>query len=498
MAITSPLDISGCVLFLSAGRSQAAPGVITNWANPTAPGGSKNGTVTYNASGGSGGTPSFAFGIGSYYTFTNLMTGAAEGEARYTMKAGVGDCSFSKWGTEGQDAWVTHSTGLYEHYGRNVRHNVGVTATDYHVWCRHGVRSGPGVWVCDRNLSTVFSQGGLGAVAWNTTTYIGSTYGGGVGTNIGMAVGYNRILTTGERADLDAWMVANPEGGYVDLSAISVQGLRTAPGNTTALTMWEDTIGASAYDYRVDGGSPTSVGVPFVYLTGLTNTTTYTVEVRARNGTSIGPWTSVTVTPLVSKTVALVDSYDRADNASSIGTASGTGTYTVRSGTHGISTNSYYAPTNGIITFPASANTEMVAYEGGTGHNYSGLIAHFIDVNNYTCLLFLSPTQWDVYRCSGGSFTSMMGNRTWPNGWSNPKVRFIHTASGYFYVYGNEVLVTTFPNYWATSAVWGVRNMANTWRLDYALAFDTITPPNQPSHLVKGEDTKVLDVASPF
>ena len=98
------------------------------------------------------------------------MTGAAAGEVRYTFKSAATDASYSKWGTESQDAWLTNSGQWYEHYGRNTRPAFACTAADYKVWCRIGVRSGPGVWEGELNGVTIWSSPGSGAVAWNATT----------------------------------------------------------------------------------------------------------------------------------------------------------------------------------------------------------------------------------------------------------------------------------------------------------------------------------------
>ena len=97
----------------------------------------------------------------------------------------------------------------------------------------------------------------------------------------GCIVGFNRILTTGERTDLDNWMIANPEGGTPNLAGKQVPyPIRVSAGNTEAFIWWEPTVGAASYEYRLNGGSAVANASTFARVTGLTNGVPYTVEVR--------------------------------------------------------------------------------------------------------------------------------------------------------------------------------------------------------------------------
>lgn len=82
-----------------------------------------------------------------------------------------------------------------------------------------------------------------------------------------------------------------------DLTGVSVTDLTATPFDGGSSITWTQTPGATGYDYRVDGGTPVGVTSNSATIAGLTNGTAYNVEVRPKNATSTGNWTSVSTTP---------------------------------------------------------------------------------------------------------------------------------------------------------------------------------------------------------
>jgi large repetitive protein len=83
-------------------------------------------------------------------------------------------------------------------------------------------------------------------------------------------------------------------------------GLTLTPGDTQLTAAWtaptvDGGVAITDYEYRVDGGAAVSTGgtTPNIVITGLTNGTSYSVEVRARNANGLaGSWsTAASATP---------------------------------------------------------------------------------------------------------------------------------------------------------------------------------------------------------
>lgn len=104
---------------------------------------------------------------------------------------------------------------------------------------------------------------------------------------------YNTVLSP-------ARVLAHYKAGYELLTAPAiVTGLTATGGDTTASLAWTAQIGVLTWEYRLNGGTPVTVTSPQATASGLTNGTTYAVEVRATTTAGgPGPWsTAVNVTP---------------------------------------------------------------------------------------------------------------------------------------------------------------------------------------------------------
>lgn len=165
-------------------------------------------------------------------------------------------------------------------------------------------------------------------------------------------------------------------------------GLVVNSGNTQLNTSWTAHADAQTYDVRVDGGTPiTGITSPSRVITGLTNGTLYSVEVRAVNPNGPGPWSSpVTGTPTVTD-VLIEDSFDRANNASALGSPSITGgPYTVRVGTWGIIDNRAYtsvSTSGSVATFPAAIDVSLEATLPIATTTSQGFVVRWVDNSNH-------------------------------------------------------------------------------------------------------------------
>lgn len=284
----------------------------------------------------------------------------------------------------------------------------------------------------------------------------------------------------------------------IDLSGVSVTGLSAAGLDTAASVVWDVTNGATSYDYRVDGGSPVNVTTNSASITGLTNGTTYTVEVRPKNSTSTGSWTTVTVTPVP---VLLLDDFNRANSTTSLGSAIAGGPYTVRAGTWGINSNRAYTSVStaeSLVTFPAATDVDLqVTFAVLGGH----LVLRWVDSSNYWLIGPASGTSgvWTVWRKRAGTFVVAASSGV--TAAAGDVVRAI--ASGRFlYFYANTKMViaiedNAFP---AATSTCGLRlSSTTTGRFDDLSANPApINIPGTPdgtsnTALYRGRDTKTAD-----
>lgn len=236
MAITDPRDIPDLVLWLSAeavtgkadGATLSASDVQDLSGNGNHPV-SVTGTPVWIATGGEASGPAFQFDGGDYFTFGNIMSGATSGEAfiRYRGR-GTGNRGHWNWGTDSAVNHYPYSSSVYDDFGVNTRRTFVPAGVTYENWHTYNVWSAPSDWSAQFDGSTKRAYSDTTPVAWPTAPNIGSVWTTGSGVEIGGFALYSRKLTTTERADLEAFFLANPNGGTVGGVAPSPSGALAA------------------------------------------------------------------------------------------------------------------------------------------------------------------------------------------------------------------------------------------------------------------------------
>lgn len=98
-------------------------------------------------------------------------------------------------------------------------------------------------------------------------------------------------------AGVGAWSAVaqftTTEAAGLPPQGITTVGSITTGETTASIPFSYDDADQSGFDYRLDGGTPLEVVSNPILLTGLTDTTTYDIEVRAVNGTGVGAWSAV-------------------------------------------------------------------------------------------------------------------------------------------------------------------------------------------------------------
>ena len=366
----------------------------------------------------------------------------------------------------------------------------------------------------------LFTSGNTGAPTAGTRAYkyIGrSSYPGDpyLDASLAHVAIYHSVLS-------DARKIAHFNASQ-DLTGKTVTGADVVAYSGGARISWAALPGATGYEYRVDGGSVSTATSPLT-LSGLTDGTTYNLEVRgvnSINGTT-GSWTSILVKPV---TTLLLDFFDRAAVAPS--------------------TTALGAPVQG----PASTNWSQQlniginasgqAYSTASGENLawipnlgwdveidlqqvnllsSWIIFRFRDVNNYW---LFGGTNNELYRRAGGAFRLMRGAR-----YNNAAITMV--ANQRIKVVTNENQIRCYVNgkqriEWAdefgveaTDKGVGFRLDTTTSAVDWieAQAFDitrwpnlnatmytvlgqpAVSPNYQSGWLYKGRNTKTLDTGS--
>lgn len=163
--------------------------------------------------------------------------------------------------------------------------------------------------------------------------------------------------------------------------------LSTVSLNNAVLLQWVvGGTGANApttQEVRVNGGAPITIGTVDDHLfTGLTNGTSYTIEVRGKNRGGTSPWSSVTVTP---NGPGRYDAVVLADNPAWYAPSqdAGAGTFgEVVSGKHG----TLVASTTRDTTNPAPPTTlgYAVRFDGTSGHLQLPTDYTFVPTNGWT------------------------------------------------------------------------------------------------------------------
>lgn len=252
----------------------------------------------------------------------------------------------------------------------------------------------------------------------------------------------------------------------------TVTGVTASPTSTSASVSWTPVTEADYYEYRVNSGvtttSPNSYQPSFT-LTGLTPSTTYTVEVRGVNSNGAGAWSSVTNFTTVATTYYF-DDFNRADNTSSLGSPVTGGPYTVRAGTWGVNSNQCYTSASvsaahvttdiGVTNFEFSATFPVTSPS-------CGIIFYWTDINNFY-LFHRTTTNIQFYRRNAGTFQLLLDQAI--ASVANDKMTVV-TRDGEIYCYLNghrrfstlaQINPTTVIGFYISSSV--------TARIDNAVA----------------------------
>lgn len=172
----------------------------------------------------------------------------------------------------------------------------------------------------------------------------------------------------------------------IDATGKVVSNLTASPFHNGAFARWEDT-GVRDHEYRVDGGVPVAASGSSATITGLTDGTLSTIEVRPVSGSTQGNWTSVSVTPADNGTI--YDDFNRADVAPSL-TALGSATsgqpWVQPSGAIGIQAGQAYVTGDGEnLAVVAGVRDIDITFQINVGGNLTGdgIVFRYRDTNNY-------------------------------------------------------------------------------------------------------------------
>ena len=139
--------------------------------------------------------------------------------------------------------------------------------------------------------------------------------------------------TAQSRVGAGGWyQVAAAGGGSPPAGTVTITSV--TPSDTTASVAYSyDDTDETGYEYRLDGGTPASIGASPATITGLTSATTYDIEVRAINGDGEGAWSAPeeftttapdTTAPTLTSVGATVQTNTTADIAATTDEANGT------------------------------------------------------------------------------------------------------------------------------------------------------------------------------
>lgn len=124
---------------------------------------------------------------------------------------------------------------------------------------------------------------------------------GGTAAKYVYFVQFNKVLTAQEISDLHNSLGANNTFALLEPPVPQVPQGTVTMGSVSALTHQSATVpftysasDQTGFQYRINGGTPEAIAASPINLTGLTASTTYTVEVRAVNATGNGAWSTPT------------------------------------------------------------------------------------------------------------------------------------------------------------------------------------------------------------
>lgn len=278
-----------------------------------------------------------------------------------------------------------------------------------------------------------------------------------------------------------------------------VTGVIASPTSTTAAIAWTDVLEADYYQYRVNGGStitsPNSY-IASLTLTGLTPSTSYTIEVRGVNSNGAGAWSTITNFTTVATTY-YSDDFNRADSTSSLGSPVTGGPYTVQSGTWGISANRAYTSASvsaahvtvnlGVSNYVFSAVLPVLSAS-------SGLIFHWTDANNFY-LWHSTTTDISLYRRVAGTFNQLWASTITRA--ANDKLT-VCTRGEEIYLYLNDKRrYSTTSQYATTTTVGFYMSSSTAGRIGNATAVSyTVLPGGTDGGTMSFTDTTLSQTAT--
>lgn len=128
---------------------------------------------------------------------------------------------------------------------------------------------------------------------------------GGAPTDVGNVTSYEFTgLSSGVTHTLEVRAYsAGGDGAYSSTTATTIpanpSGASATPAETSISLSWSASTGATSYEVRIDGGAASDIGNVLTHdFTGLTASTAYDLEVRAKNATGASGWTLVNSTTL--------------------------------------------------------------------------------------------------------------------------------------------------------------------------------------------------------
>lgn len=163
---------------------------------------------------GRGGGPSVQFTSngGTYFVAPN-MTALTAGEGAATLYPTADPQGFWRFGASGIAPKFPHGGTAYDDFGSSVWETAS-SGVALNTWYRYGVAAESGRWRTWLD-GTAKTDRASNTVSFRSNPNIGDSLDGGwgFGGQMGCVLIYNRVLTASERADLDAWLTANPSGG---------------------------------------------------------------------------------------------------------------------------------------------------------------------------------------------------------------------------------------------------------------------------------------------
>lgn len=206
----------------------------------------------------------------------------------------------------GEQYYPFSDGNIYSDFGIQNRPGFAPGVAITNTWRRINVWSAPADF--DFRIDDVSRHANSGyTVGINADPWVGNYINNGgnpAGTRFGVILFFNRKLTTGERTDLIAWVIANPSGGLqftpgppdepVDLDVVEhvlVGDFSWDPAGTGDP--------ATGFEVRLDAGAGFDNGLDDDYqFTGLDPDTTYTASVRAYNDDGFSDWVDFEFTTL--------------------------------------------------------------------------------------------------------------------------------------------------------------------------------------------------------